>query len=199
MVKFKTNVNSILISILEIAVGILLMINPLGFTSGIIMILGSVLVVIGLICIINYFRSRPDEAALGQNLFKGILSMTAGVFCVVKSDWLIALFPLITMIYGLAVLLEGIFKIQWAANMIRLKKAKWLLPAIGAVLSIICAVIILSNPFGSTIVLWNFTAITLIVEGVFNFVILIAESSKRKSPDTDDEIDVECKERSDNR
>ncbi len=198
MVKFKTNVNSILISILEIAVGVLLMINPLGFTSGIIIILGSVLVVIGLICIINYFRSCPDEAALGQNLFKGILSMTAGVFCVVKSDWLIAIFPLITMIYGLAVLLEGIFKIQWAANMIRLKKARWLLPVIGAVLSIICAVIILSNPFGSTIVLWNFIAITLIVEGVFNFVILIAESSKRKSPDTDDEIDVECKERSDN-
>ena len=42
-----------------------------------------------------------------------------------------------------------------------------------AVLSIVCAVIIITNPFKSTAVLWQFTAIVLILEAVFDIIVLL--------------------------
>ena len=49
--------------LLEILVGVLLLINPVGFTSGIIIGAGLVLLLVGIVCIIKYFRAEPQEAA----------------------------------------------------------------------------------------------------------------------------------------
>lgn len=182
MIKFR--INGILLSLFELVVGVLLLINPIGFTSGIIIVLGLVLTVIGLISVINYFRTDPEAATVGQNLFKGIVAMTAGVFCILKTEWLITIFPLLTILYGTAILFAGISKIQWSVDMLRLKKQNYFLPAIGAVLSIICAIIILMNPFSSSAILWTFTAISLIVEAIFDIVIIIISPKSGKSTKT---------------
>lgn len=70
---------------------------------------------------------------------------------------------------------------QEAIYMLRMKKKKWFLAAISAVLSIICAVVILRNPFSSSAVLWMFTGISLIVEAVFDVVSLIMNTRKEKA------------------
>ena len=44
---------------------------------------------------------------------------------------------------------------------------------LSAALTIVCAVIILYNPFSSTAVLWTFIAITLIVEAVVDVIATI--------------------------
>ena len=59
------------------------------------------------------------------------------------------------------------------ADLIRLKKDKWYIAAISAGVSIICAAVVLGNPFTSTAALWMFTGITLIVEAVIDLVTLI--------------------------
>ncbi len=52
---------SILTCIVEITIGILLLINPVGFTVGIIMTLGVVLTITGISNIVGYFRVAPDH------------------------------------------------------------------------------------------------------------------------------------------
>lgn len=180
MKNLKLNINGIVLSIFELLVGILLLVSPVSFTSVIICTFGVALVVIGVISIIKYFTSNPEQAALQQNLFKGIVAVTGGVFCVLKTEWLISVFPLLTILYGTAILLAGISKIQWTVNMIRLKMNKWFLPAISAVVSIICAATIIGNPFTSTSVLWIFTGVSLIVEAVFGIIIIIMNSITKK-------------------
>lgn len=192
MKTLKYNLSSILLSIFELVVGILLMVDPLGFTTGIVITFGIALVVIGLISVINYFRASPELAAMGQNLFKGITAIIAGVFLVLKSEWLLTVFPILTIVYGVGILLAGISKLQWMANMIRLKKQRWFLPAIGALISIICAIVVLTDPFGTTAVLWVFTAVTLIAEAVFDIVIIILGNKDRHAPEMiEAEIDEE--------
>lgn len=58
----KNNIGSIVSCLMEILVGILLLINPVGFTSGIIIGAGFVLLVTGLISVIKYFRTEPEAA-----------------------------------------------------------------------------------------------------------------------------------------
>lgn len=163
----------IVLSITEILIGILLLINPVGFTTWIIIIVGAILTLIGIIKIIGYFRLPAGEAALRKSLTFGILAVLAGLWCIFQSDWFIALFPLLTTMYGLIVLISGITKVQWSVDMIRLKKRRWGWMALSAALTIICAVIILRHPFTATATLWIFIGFTMIVEAVIDIISVI--------------------------
>lgn len=176
MKNVRESLSTILLSLFELIVGILLLISPVSFTTGIITTTGIVLMVVGVITLIQYFRTKAAEAAAGQLMFKALVCLLVGAFCTFRSGWFIATFPLLTMLYGVVILLTGISKVQWTVDMLRQKKKRWWLAAIGAVISIICAVVIFSNPFTSTTVLWMFTGISLIVEAVMDIAILIASS-----------------------
>jgi hypothetical protein len=178
MSYLKENVSGIVLCLFEALVGILLMINPVGFTSAIIMAGGIVILIIGIINIINYFKTPVSQSVLSQSLTKGLIALLVGMFCIFQADWFIATFPVLTIIYGVIVLIAGLGKVQVAADMIRMKHKKWFLPAISAAISIVCAVVILENPFSTTIVLWMFTGISLIVEAVFDTITLIVNRKK---------------------
>ncbi len=168
----KENGIRIVLLLAELAVGILLLINPLGFTTAILTALGAVVAVLGLILIIAYFKSTPQTGAVQQNLAKGALCLIIGLFCAFNVDWFIATFPLLTILYGIATLISGVVKMQMTFDLVRLRKGNWLWCAIAALLTLICAVIILCNPFAATAALWTFVAISLIAEAAVDLVAL---------------------------
>lgn len=174
----KENGNVIIMCIIEIVVGILLLVNPVGFTNGIIIAVGIALMISGLLNVIRYFRSRPVEAAVGQLLVRGLVALLAGAFCTFNPQWFIITFPVIALLYGVAVLIGGLGKIQIAVDLLRMKNSKWWWGAISAILSIVCALVIINNPFSSTVALWWFTGISLIVEAVFDLITLIMSRKK---------------------
>ena len=184
MRAIQKNGGSILMCVLEILVGVLLLMDPTGFTSFIIIAAGAALILYGVISIVRYFRADAAEGALRQNLFKGLLLLLGGLFCVLRSKWFVDTFPLLTILYGIGLLISGVGKIQWMADMIRFGRKRWYLPAISAVLSLIFATIILCSPTA----LWSFLGIVLIVEAVFD-IVAIALGGKHKGSD-DDIIDV---------
>ena len=184
MSAIQKNGGSILMCVLEILVGVLLLMDPTGFTSFIIIAAGAALILYGVISIVRYFRADAAEGALRQNLFKGLLLLLGGLFCVLRSKWFVDTFPLLTILYGIGLLISGVGKIQWMADMIRFGRKRWYLPAISAVLSLIFAAIILCSPTA----LWSFLGIVLIVEAVFD-IVAIALGGKHKGSD-DDIIDV---------
>lgn len=180
MKTLKENLNGIAICLFELIVGVLLLINPIGFTSGIVMFAGVVMMIHGLIEIVKYFKTNAKEAARGQSLVKGLIAILAGSFCTFKTEWFIVTFPVLTIIYGIVTLLTGIGKIQLTVDMLRQKNKKWFWAAINAVLSIVCAIVIMNSPFSSTAVLWIFTGVSLIIEGIFDIIILIAGGKSEK-------------------
>lgn len=176
----KQNGNGILLCLFEVLVGILLLINPVGFTSGIITAVGILLLIMGVISIVKYFRAEALEAAASHALTKGLAALLAGAFCVLKTQWFLVTFPVLSAIYGVVVLMTGLGKIQVTVDMLRQKNKKWFWAGISAVISLVCAVVILSNPFASTVVLWNFTGAALIVEAVLDLLALIMSRKGRK-------------------
>ena len=174
MKTIKEHFGSVLVCLMEILTGILLLIEPIGFTTSIIMILGAVLTISGVFKLIQYFRAGPAAAAAGQGLMKGLLAVIGGVFCMTQSGWFLAAFPVLTILYGAVTLISGLFKVQLTVDMLRFKQKKWGWAALAAALTILAAVIILANPFSSAVVLWTFIAITLIVEAVFDVISIFA-------------------------
>lgn len=186
MKAIKQFIGGIFLCLIEVIVGILLLINPVGFTSGIIIACGIVLMVWGIASAISYFRMDAEDAAQSQNLLKGMVLLLAGGFCVLKSEWFVATFPLLTLIYGVVILLSGLGKVQWAVNMLRLKKGKWFLAAISAVISIACGAVILGSPFTTTAVLWTFTGISLICEAVVDIITFLISGGKTQKQATEE-------------
>lgn len=166
----KRNLSSMAMSLVELIIGILLLVNPIGFTSGIIIAFGIVLMIMGISTTIKYFRTEPEEAAVSQILVKGLLMLLAGAFCAFNSHWFIATFPVLTLVYGVVILITGITKVQWTIDIIRMKRSKWFWAAISAAISIVCGVVIITSPFSTTAVLWMFIGISLIVEAVLDMI-----------------------------
>lgn len=180
MQRFKENMGAILACLIEVLVGVLLLVNPVGFTAGIIIAIGVVFLIGGIAAMIRYFRTDAIQAAAEQNFVKGMIGIVFGLFCCFHSEWFIATFPVLTILYGVMNLIGGIFKAQFAVDALRLEKP-WGWAAFSAVVSIILAATILLNPFTSSVVLWEFTAIALIVEAVCDLVATIVACRKSRN------------------
>ncbi len=63
MNRFHLNTGNLALCILELLIGILLCINPMGFTTGIIIVVGILLSMAGAADLLSYFRSDPQQAA----------------------------------------------------------------------------------------------------------------------------------------
>lgn len=191
MKTIKGLFGGVLACVLEIIVGILLLINPVTFTTGIVTVCGVFLLAGGIVSMVRYFRTEAPLAAAGQLLTKGLVMLLAGGFCVMNAGWFLTMLPLVALIYGVVVLVSGLGKVQWTIDLIRAKKGKWIVAAISAVISIACGAVILRNPFATTEVLWTFTGIVLIVQAVVDVVALVFSGAKKKTADQTSASEVE--------
>jgi len=167
---FRGRTGGLILCVLEIVVGVLLLIDPVGFTSGIIIGAGWVMVLLGLFSGVRYFMSTPTEGAKTQLLLRAILLVMAGLLCITQYRWFLTAFPLLTVLYAGWMLVMAAVKVQHMADMLRLKAGRWYIPAISAALSVVLAVIILLNPFGAASAVWMFAGISLIAEAVVELV-----------------------------
>ena len=179
MKAIKDNLGLIIICAIELLIGIVFFTDPIQFTATVLMGVGIVLLVAGVFCVGRYFTTPPAMAALEQELAKGLISLLVGSVLLFRNGWVIGLFPLLTQIYGIVILLTGMLKIQRGVDLLRLKQRFWILPTISALLAVLLSVIILMDPFGSTIVLWRAAAVTLIVEAVLDGMMLILTVRER--------------------
>ena len=169
----KQNGSAIVAGLVELLIGILLFVDPEGFTTGILMAVGIILLLGGVVCLIRYFRAEPVQAALEQNFSKGLLMILLGGVLALRTQQIIDLF-LLAHLYGIAILIIGIVKLQQSVDLLRLKARYWFLAGINALLAIVFAAIILSDPP----VLWQLAAISLIAEAVLDVVVLIMTREK---------------------
>lgn len=170
MKKNEKKANALAVCLAELLIGILLLIKPVGFTSGIIICCGIVMAVKGLADIVKYFRTPANEAAKQQKLASGLVALLVGLFCSFKYQWIMSAVPFLGVIYAVMLLLLGVEKLQTAIDQRRMGQDKWFWMAIAAAISLVCALIIFLNPFTTTVYLWMFTGISLIVEAVADIV-----------------------------
>ena len=178
--KKNGRTGGLLLALVEILVGILLLIDPAGFTSGIIIAAGAVLMALGLYNIILYFRTEPAEAAAGRGLTLGLISLAAGLFCILRFSWFSETFALLTTVYGAAVIALGLGKVQKMTDILRLKGKRWYLAAAGAAVTLICGVLVVLNPFATADFLWRFTGISLLAEALLDVVCLFMCGNTQK-------------------
>ena len=112
---FKGRMGGLVLCVAEIIVGVLLLINPVGFTSGIIIGAGWVMAALGVVSVVRYFVVKPEEGAKAQLLFRGLTMAMAGALCITRYGWFLTAFPLLTVLYAGWMLVLAAMKLQQMA------------------------------------------------------------------------------------
>lgn len=164
----KRDTSVFVISLCQIIIGILLFINPLAFTNGIVIACGAIMLILGVASIVGYFTTEKTLAAAENSLFEGMLLLIIGGFCAFQSKWLVEVVSIASILYGVVLVLLALKSIQSMVNMLRLKDKKWFLELINAVVLLVFAIVIFLNPFDAVVALWIFVGVALIVSALYN-------------------------------
>ena len=170
MKSFLNRIGLLIICILEILVGIIIVFNPVTFAKIVLITAGIGLAIYGVISIIMYIRTRPLMAATELRLFKGLTALAAGLVCALNSDGVYKLISEFSILFAIMLLLLGIYKIQTAVDMLRLKLQYWYVALVSALLSLAFAAVIFVDPFEAAKTLWLFIGVCVIVEGISDLI-----------------------------
>ena len=123
---------------------------------------GALIMVWGILCLFAFFitglaRGKAGDLALGLTL------VLVALILLIK-PWVIT--GILTVIFGIALIVDGAVKLQQFVAMNKAKiKSRWAVLAF-AVVSLVLGILIVFDPFGSTIMI--FAGIALIVAGVMD-------------------------------
>lgn len=188
MSKFVKYLGRTLAYFLELLVGVVLLIDPEGFTSTIVIVAGIAMIVVGVWYALRYFRTEPILAMREHDLATGLFLCAAGLLFALKTDWIIATFSIMTVMYGIAMLILGFIKIQATVDLLRAGSRGWVISAVNAVLTVLFSVIVFIKPFETMVVLWRFTAVSIIVISLLDILVMILSAVKNdREPDNEHE------------
>lgn len=159
------------------ALGLFLVIFPAASQEIICKGIGVALCVWGVLRLIAYFRISGKEVLGSYGLVQGVTLIAFGAFFVIKPE-------VITVFLGTAlaiiIIVDGILKLQYAVDFYHLRSDKWWIELVGAVIMIIVGIVALFNPFSTSDALVIFIGISLMVEGIWDFVSLLRIVSAAK-------------------
>ena len=149
--------------------GLALLIWP-GITTGLILnICGVALMIGGAFNIVRYFVKKDPYLAYSWSLALGLMLLCGGLCLVVFKGVLLSIVPLL---FGIALLIGGVAKIQAAFNMRRVGFHSWYLTLIAAAISCVLGTLIILHPFGTGLVLIRVIGASIAVEAVQDLISL---------------------------
>ena len=158
--------------------GLALLIWP-GVTTGLILnICGGALLAVGGFRIARYFMNKDPYDIFSWDLGLGIALACAGLALIIFKNLLLSIVPLL---FGIALLICGIVKIQAAFNLRRMTNRFWYLTLIGAGVSCALGLLISLNPFGTGLVLIRVIGGAIAVEAVQDILSLRSYSRAVRS------------------
>ncbi len=175
---FKDHSKSIIYIAFALIAGLCLLLFPQMTTNVVFWGMAAVLIVMGAINLIGYFRSNVITAVTGDSMASGLLMIVLGLVIGFAQETIASLLP---VIFGMVLFIGGIFKTQGAFDMKRMGDLRWFITLIGAAVSAICGLIILINPFGTLMTLMRVMGAFLVAESIQDAAYAIRYEKIRKS------------------
>ena len=160
----RKEIESILVSILLIALSVFLIMRPIEIINTLIKVIGMILLICGVFDFTTYFVTKKEDTLFDYGLFKGIMEITIGILFIFKYDLLTDLFP---CILGLIIVFINIFKLQTSLSFKEFSSSY--MAGISS-LSIILGIIILLNPFETLRVVIIVSGSVLLISELSNII-----------------------------
>lgn len=167
----------ILSVLLTIALGIVLLVYPDTTSKVLCYLVGGVLLIHGILNLVRFFTRDEGRFFLRYELVVGIVLCAAGIFMLMRPEIVVMLIP---MILGFYIILDGAVNVRRAWEMKALEFSKWWSALIGALLMLVLGGVMFWNPFEAAQMTLMFIGVSLLYQGILDFVILFQVGRGRK-------------------
>ena len=165
------------VSVSFIVLGLLLLFVPQIKPVYIAYVLSIAFVVVGIIWIVQYFLTESYRNINRYGFSAGTLFVILGICAMLKAEAISGYFLLCM---GILILVMGVVKLQNALDLKALKDPAWKAVLGLALAVIICAVIVILNPFQKMEDLAHFTYIIMVADGIFSIISILCLAIRLK-------------------
>ena len=130
-------------------------------------IIGAILFAIGIIAMIRFFTNKSEDSFSQLNIVYGIICILAGIFFVKEPKMIGSIIP---VVLGIGIIINSSIKVQQALVLKNVKNKYWTISLVISLLSLVCGVVLLFNPFSGAVVLTKIIGIFLILYAVLDLV-----------------------------
>lgn len=154
-------------SIFLVILGVLLIFESEATIISISYILGAIVIVLGVMEILKYIKEMNSEN-------KNILDLAYGIICIVFGIVVIlhphAIASIIPFVVGIIIILNSATKLQYSMDLKKNQNELWKSTMIIAILTTICGILIIFNPFSGAVLITRIIGIIIVIYSVLDII-----------------------------
>lgn len=150
-----------------IVIGLFLFFKAASTLEIISYILGGFIIALGIAAFIRYFKYKEEERTFRFDIVYGIISTLAGIILICNPH---ALAKIIPIILGIWITINSALKIQMAFSLKSYQNSMWTGTLIVGLITLLCGIILIFNPFEGAVVITKVIGIILILYAILDIV-----------------------------
>lgn len=161
--------SSICASIILMILGLLLIFQSEVTITTISYIIGAALIALGVLALIRFIKSARNITEMNFNLdiIYGLVTVILGIVIITNPKAIASILPIVL---GIAIVINSASKLQYAFILKNDNNDMWKTTMIIAIVSAICGVILLFNPFAGAVLIMKIVGIFIVVYSVLDIV-----------------------------
>ena len=161
----------IVMSLVFCGAGVLFIVKPELSAMVISRALGAAMIVFGLIKLVGYFSKDLFRLAFQYDLGFGLLLIALGILVLAKPAGVL---DFIFVALGIAILADGLFKVQIAVDSKRFGISTWWLTLVLAMVTGVVGLALVFRPWDSVRLLTTLLGAALLAEGILNLCVAVS-------------------------
>lgn len=188
----KTIWPSLISSAVILVLGLLLFFKSSVTLMGISYIFGGLIIAIGVLAIVRFISNNHSDISNQLNIIYGIICIISGIFFIEKPEIIGSIIP---VVMGIGIIISSSLKIQQSFNLKSLNSSYFFWSFVTALLSLICGVVLLFNPFKGAVIITKVIGIFLVVYAILDIcnTIVLKKSGVSISISTVNDKDTKSK------
>lgn len=188
----KTIWPSLISSGVILVLGLLLFFKSLVTLMGISYIFGGLIIAIGVLAIVRFISNNHSDISNQLNIIYGIICIISGIFFIEKPEIIGSIIP---VVMGIGIIISSSLKIQQSFNLKSLNSSYFFWSFVTALLSLICGVVLLFNPFKGAVIITKVIGIFLVMYAILDIcnTIVLKKSGVSISISTVNDKDTKSK------
>lgn len=188
----KTIWPSLISSGVILVLGLLLFFKSSVTLMGISYIFGGLIIAIGVLAIVRFISNNHSDISNQLNIVYGIICIISGIFFIEKPEIIGSIIP---VVMGIGIIISSSLKIQQSFNLKSLNSSYFFWSFVTALLSLICGVVLLFNPFKGAVIITKVIGIFLVMYAILDIcnTIVLKKSGVSISISTVNDKDTKSK------
>ena len=188
----KTIWPSLISSGVILVLGLLLFFKSSVTLMGISYIFGGLIIAIGVLAIVRFISNNHSDISNQLNIVYGIICIISGIFFIEKPEIIGSIIP---VVMGIGIIISSSLKIQQSFNLKSLNSSYFFWSFVTALLSLICGVVLLFNPFKGAVIITKVIGIFLVMYAILDIcnTIVLKKSGVSISISTVNDKDTQSK------